>query len=370
MSKIQTLETAPVSADTAAAVPPQQKSHAGTGWRRYAFQRVLKSVVTLYLVVSAAFLLVRYMPGDPVSAAIARLMETEGLSYSEAQVRASSLISYDPDAPMGLQYLQYLTRLIRGDLGTSISSPGTQVSELVTVSVGWTLFSVGIATVISFVLGISFGILIAYYRGGWADHLITNISAVLHAVPNYVWALLTLIVFGVQFQILDITALQGTHTAGTQPAFTFAFVADALTHAALPITLYVMTTVGGWILIMKASTLQVLDEDFVTVAKVRALPRSRLLVQYVGRNAILPLFTSFALALGNVVGGSILIETIFQYNGVGFYLYDAIIHRDYPVMQGFILVMTVGVIIANLMADLLLSRVDPRIRVSGGPGQS
>lgn len=338
---------------------------AGVPWGKYALKRVLKSLVTLFLVMSAAFFLVRYMPGDPVTAAIAQLMENEGLSYSEAKVRASSLVSYNPDSPLIVQYLQYMGRLLHGDLGTSISSPGTPVAALVKVSVWWTLFSVGLGTIISFGIGIFLGILIAYHRGSWADHLVTNLSAFLHAVPNYVWALLTLVIFGVQLQMLDITAVQGTHTAGTQPAFTLAFILDALTHAALPILLYVLTTVGGWILTMKASTLQVLDEDFVTVARVRALPRPRVLVQYVGRNAILPLFTSFALALGNVVGGSILIETIFQYNGVGYYLYDAITHRDYPVMQGFILVMTVAVIVANLAADLLLSRIDPRIRVSG-----
>jgi len=335
-------------------------------WLGYAVRRVAKSMVTLFLVVSAAFFLVRYMPGDPVQAAIAELMQTEGLSYSEAALRAASLVSYDPSAPLGLQYLQYLANLAHGDLGTSITSPGTPVSQLVTVSLGWTVFSVGTGTIIAFVLGIALGIWIAYRRGGIADHVVTNVSAFLHAVPNYVWALLTLIIFGVQLEIIDITALQGTHDPGTHPSFTLAFALNALKHAALPILLYVFTTVGGWILTMKASTLQVLDEDFVTVAHVRGLPRPRILVQYVGRNAILPLFTSFALAMGNVVGGSILIETIFSYNGVGYYLYDAIIHRDYPVMQGFILVMTIAVIVANLIADLLLSRIDPRIQVSGG----
>ena len=221
----------------------------------------------------------------------------------------------------------------------------------------WTLFSVGLGLLLSFLIGIALGVLIAYKRGRWIDHLITNISSALNAVPNYMWAMLVIVVFGVQLRWFNVSSLRGTLTAE--------FILDALTHAALPITVYVLTSVGGWILQMKSSTTQVLEDDYVIGAKARGLPGSRIHISYVGRNAILPLFTQFAVQLGFVVGGSTLVEQIFKYDGVGYYFYDAIVARDYPVVQGFILIITVSVVLANLMADLLLSRIDPRIRVEG-----
>lgn len=335
-------------------------------WRNYVLRRILKSLVTLYLVVSASFFLVRYMPGNPVQAYINNLMSTQGLSYRDARNQATSLISFNPSAPIYHQYAEYIWNLLHGDLGMSITSPGTSVRSEVFAYMGWTFFSVGLGTLIAFVLGILLGILIAYRRGGVLDHGITNISSFLHAIPNYVWAMVILVVFGVQLGLFDITGMRGTHTPGVNPGFNYTFLSDALYHASLPILVYVFTSIGGWILVMKSSTVQVLDEDYVTVAKARGLRDRRIRLHYVGRNAVLPLFTTFALSIGFVVGGSVLIETIFQYNGVGYYLYDALSKRDYPVMQGFILVITISVIVANLVADLLLSRIDPRIRTGGG----
>lgn len=335
-------------------------------WHNYVLRRILKSLVTLYLVISASFFLVRYMPGNPVQAYINNLMSTQGLSYRDARNQATSLISFNPSAPIYHQYAEYIWNLLHGDLGMSITSPGTSVRSEVFAYMGWTFFSVGLGTLIAFVLGILLGILIAYRRGGVLDHGITNISSFLHAIPNYVWAMVILVVFGVQLGLFDITDMRGTHTPGVNPGFNYTFLSDALYHASLPILVYVFTSIGGWILVMKSSTVQVLDEDYVTVAKARGLRDRRIRLHYVGRNAVLPLFTTFALSIGFVVGGSVLIETIFQYNGVGYYLYDALTKRDYPVMQGFILVITISVIVANLVADLLLSRIDPRIRTGGG----
>lgn len=333
--------------------------------RNYVVGRIAKSLVTIWAVATFSFVLVRWMPGNPIQAYVQKLMSEQGVSREEAMARASSLLSYDPDAPLLQQYFEYLSGLFQGNLGQSIVSAGTPVTEYLFAYLPWTLFSVGSGLLISFMLGVCLGVLIAYRRGTWLDHTVTNIASVLNAVPNYMWAMLVIVVFGVQLRWFNVSRLRGTLSPGVEAGFTSEFILDALAHAALPILVYVLTSVGGWILQMKSSTTQVLEDDYVTVAHARGLGRRRIHVSYVGRNAILPLFTQFAVQLGFVVGGSTLVEQLFKYGGVGYYFYDAIRAHDYPVVQGFILLITVSVIAANLVADLLLARIDPRIRVEG-----
>ena len=169
--------------------------------------------------------------------------------------------------------------------------------------------------------------------------------------------------FGIRLGWLPITRLRGSYSPGVNPGLSLSFLGDALYHAALPMAVYVLTTIGSWMLIMKSSTLAALDEDYVTAARARGLKDGRITTAYVGRNAMLPLFTQLAIAIGFVVGGSLLVEKVFQYQGIGLILGNVINQRDYPVMQGIFLVVTFSVVVANLLADLLYSRLDPRIRV-------
>ena len=157
--------------------------------------------------------------------------------------------------------------------------------------------------------------------------------------------------------------MRGAYSPGMKPGFTLAFIKDIFFHAALPILTYVLTTVGGWMLAMKSSTISTLGEDYVTVAEARGLPERRIITSYVGRNASLPLITQLAISIGFVVGGSTLIEFIFVYQGIGQLLLSSINARDYPVMQGVFLIITIAVILANFLADFVYGWLDPRIRV-------
>jgi peptide/nickel transport system permease protein len=159
--------------------------------------------------------------------------------------------------------------------------------------------------------------------------------------------------------------MRGSLSAGIKPGFTLAFFADVLKHVAVPAVVYVLSTLGAWILAMRSSTLSTLGEDYVTVARARGLPDGRIMRAYVGRNASLPLVTGLAISLGFVVSGSILIEQIFVYQGIGLLLGQAIARRDYPVMQGILLVTTIAVLLSTTLADLLYGWLDPRIRVAG-----
>lgn len=331
----------------------------------YWLVRILKAILTIYLVTTLTFFLVRLMPGNPVEAFIVNLVQVQGLTYQQAQQQAASLFSFDVNAPLWKQYLVYMGNLIHGDLGVSIVSTGTPVGTMILQYLPWTLFSVGVALFISFILGVLLGMLMAYKRNSPADNLLTIISSLIHAIPNYLLAILIVVFLGIQLKLVPFTAMRGALSPGVSPSLSLRFVGDALFHAALPIAVYVLTTVGGWMLRMKSSTNDALGEDYVAVARARGLRDGRIITAYVGRNALLPLVSILAISVGYIVGGSILIEQIFVYQGIGWILGQSITSRDYTVMQGVFLIITIAVVVSNLLADVVYGLLDPRVRLGG-----
>jgi peptide/nickel transport system permease protein len=334
----------------------------------YLFRRIFKALFTIFFVTTLTFFVVRLMPGSPVEAYIAKQIAEYGMSYHDAAAAAQALFAINPSEPLYLQYFTYLGRLVHGDLGKSLVSSGAPVKGIILQYLPWTLFSVGVGLLIAFALGITLGMIMAYKRETPIDHVLSVLASLFHSIPNYLLALMIVVFFGVRLGVLPFTKMRGSYSPGINPHLSIRFVGDALYHASLPITVYVLTTIGTWMLVMKSSTLAALDEDHVTAAKARGLRDGRITTAYVGRNAILPLFTQLAIAIGFVVGGSLLVEKVFQYQGIGLILGNVINARDYPVMQGIFLVVTFSVVVANLLADLLYSRLDPRIRV-GASGE-
>lgn len=326
-------------------------------------RRVLKALFTIFFVISLTFFIIRLMPANPIEVYIYQLITAYGMSYAEAQNQAASLFSIDLDSPLYIQYFGYLGNLLHGDLGLSLLSTGTSVASIIVKFLPWTLFSVGLGLLISFTLGIGLGMMMAYRRESPLDHVLSAFASLFSSVPNYLVGMMLLVFLGVQLNLLPVAAMRGSMSPGVKPALSLHFIADALFHAALPIFTYVLTTIGGWMLTMKSSTISTLEEDYVTVARARGLRDRRITTAYVGRNAILPLFTQLTISLGFVVGGSALIETIFVYQGIGLILWSSITQRDYPVMQGVFLIITVTVVVANLLADLLYGKLDPRISI-------
>lgn len=348
--------------------PTRTESRAFPLWRRvvrnYAFKRIVRALLVTYIMITAVFFLLRLMPGNPVDVYINRLIQ-DGVPYQDAAASASALYSFDPDTPLIQQYFQYLGGVLRGDLGISVAAPGTPVMDIIARDLPWTLFSVGTALVIAVAVGLVLGMYIAYRRGGIADHFVSTVGSTLHAIPNYLMAIMIVVIGGVQLGWFDFVKMRGTYSSGIHPEFSLTFISDAFYHATLPIITYVLTTVGTWALVMKASTTQALGEDFVMVARARGLPSSRISSMYVGRNAVLPLVAQIATQAGFVVGGAIFVEFIFSYNGIGSLLFTSINSRDYPVIQGILLIITLTVVFANLIADLTYGLLDPRIRTSG-----
>jgi peptide/nickel transport system permease protein len=344
------------------------RRYLGSAWRHPIARAVLKAVFTIWVATSLTFFLIRLMPGSPVEIKIDELItQSNGaITYDEAAVIASSLFAIDLNAPMHEQYLSYLGNVLRGDLGQSFLSTGTPVMAIILSVLPWTLFAVGTGLMLSFVVGIGLGLVAAYRRNSLFDHVVSSAASIVSSVPNYLIALLIVLILGVQLGVIPIAAMRGAYTPGVEVGFNLTFILDVFFHAALPISVFFLTHLGHWILSMRSATLAALEEDYVTAARARGLSDGRITTAYVGRNAVLPLVTQFAIATGFVVGGAVIIERIFVYQGVGLRLLNSVFQRDYPVLQGIVLLTTVAVVVANLIADLLYTRLDPRIGRAGG----
>lgn len=332
----------------------------------FLLRRLLKMIFTLWIVITIIFFVIRLMPGSPVDVLVQDLVINRGYSIEEATQQAASLMGIDLDKPLMQQYFEFLAGLVRGDLGMSYRSQGVSVNTMIAQRLPWTVFSVGISLTLSFLLGVMMGMIVAYRRNSLLDHLLTNIAAVIDAIPAYLTAILLFMFLGVITRLVPIQYMRGSVSPGVAPGFNLKFIADIFAHLAVPALAYIMGTAGSWMLTMKSSTISTLGEDYVTVARARGLPDSRIMTAYVGRNASLPLATRLAISVAVVMGGSLIIERIFTYQGIGYLLSQALYSRDYPVMQGVFIVTTVAVIVANFLADLLYGVLDPRARVTGG----
>jgi peptide/nickel transport system permease protein len=327
----------------------------------FALRSLVQALVTIWAATTFTFFLIRLLPSDPIQLYIDRLAQQE-IPYEQAVARASQIFGTDARAPVLQQYVTYIGNIVRGSLGESLTSPGTRVLSIVGTFLPWTLFSVGLGLLLSFVVGLGFGMMTAYWRNSPFDVIISTLASFLSAVPNYLVAIIIMTVFGARLGLFNVGAARDAYSPGVVPGFTLTFVLDILSHAALPVTTYFLSAFGGWMLTMKNSTLGVLGEEYVNAANARGLGRTRIITTYVGRNAALPMVTQFALSIAYAVGGSQIIERYFTYPGIGLRLTDAITQRDYTTIQGIFLMITVSVVVANLLTDFLYSRLDPRVR--------
>ena len=338
--------------------------------KSYTVRVVAQGLLTIWAVTTFTFFLIRLMPGSPLEIKIDQLQRTQGLNYEEARAMASGLFGFDPDKPIVEQYVDFIGKLVRGNLGQSITSGGVSVTSQILQFLPWTLFSVGLGLLVSFTLGVVIGMASAYWRGGLLDNVMTVISSILYGIPDYIIPLLLIIIVGIQWGWFSPGSMRGGVDPSLKPGFTLEYIGSILKFAILPISTYVLSSVGGWVLTMKSSTISTLGEDYINVAKARGLSERRILMGYVGRNALLPLITRLAISIGFVVSGSVIVEELFQYPGIGRNLLRAINQRDYTTMQGMFLVITIAVVLSNVAADLLFGLLDPRVRLGGEETES
>jgi peptide/nickel transport system permease protein len=322
---------------------------------RFLLRRLTFYVITAWAALTINFFLPRLMPGNPVQAALDKLRGT----VSPAVVKAlAAQFGISTKASMLSQYGQYWSKMIRGDLGVSTSQYPNKVTTIIGHALPWTIALVGIASVISFVLGTLLGILIAWRRGSRLDTLLPVVTF-LSAVPYFWLGLIFVSVFGVTLHWLPIS---GGYGQSLHAGFSWSFVHSAISHGAMPAATIVLASVAGWMVGMRNMMVTTLSEDYVMVAQAKGLSTRRVAITYAARNAILPNLAGFALQLGFVVAGSLLTEIVFSYPGIGLSLLQAVQDNDYPLMQGVFLVITLVVLLANFLADLLYVVLDPRTR--------
>lgn len=325
---------------------------------RYIAKRLIMALVTVLVVISLSFFMVHLMPGNPMEALQAQLTSQGGLSQAAIQAKVNLIYGILPKDPLWEQYLGYIGHAFEGNLGQSVTNPGETVVHVLANALPWTLFSVSISLIISFVIGIAVGSLMATFQDSWLAKVMTFVTSFLSSIPSYLIAIILL------FLLADMHPIfpnGGAYSVSVTPAFDFSFIESALYHSVLPILSYVIISFGGWALAMKGTAVSVLGSEYVRAAESRGLSSRRIAQSYVGRNSLLPQVTSLALSVGFMFGGSVFIETYFAYPGIGYYMIEAVDDRDYPVMMGCFLLITVAVIICNLLVDLLYPLIDPRI---------
>jgi peptide/nickel transport system permease protein len=322
--------------------------------------KLLIGLITIWVVASGTFFLVRLMPGDPVQAAIQQQVQL-GLSQAAAAGKARQMYGFLPHQSLLRQYLSYLSQLAHFNLGQSIIQEGVPVAHIISAAAPWTIIMVLSGTVVSFLIGVGAGLLAAVKRSSKLGDLLSVSGSVLHGIPQFVLAVLLAFVFTTLWGVFQ---LNGPYSAFDTPGWNLPFIGSVIVQAILPVAAYALSSYGGWLLTMKSSVVSVLGDDFILAAELRGLGPLTV-ARYVARNAILPLFTILALSIGFMFGGSIFIEEIFNYPGLGYQLFTSVQKHDFPLMTGAFLIITVAVIACNILADLLYAVIDPRVRSAG-----
>jgi peptide/nickel transport system permease protein len=235
------------------------------------------------------------------------------------------------------------------------------VSTVIMRALPWSLGLVGLSTILGFLIGTALGAIAAWRRGGLLDSVLPPVFVVISAFPYFWIGLLSIWFFALT---LGWFPLLGGYSETVTPTFTWSFILDILDHAVLPAFTILLTSIGGWILTMRNNMITVVAEDYVKMARAKGLKPRRILWQYAGRNALLPNLTGFAMSLGFVISGAILVEFVFNYPGLGFMLLQAVESEDYPLMQALFLLITMAVLMAIFIADVATALLDPRTRSS------
>jgi ABC-type dipeptide/oligopeptide/nickel transport system permease component len=276
--------------------------------------------------------------------------------HASPQLKHALTVEFGLDKPKWEQYLIYLKNLLHGNMGISFAYQ-QPVSHLLIQDLKNTLPMVTVGTVAAIAVGVVTGVLSAWRRGSVPDHVSTNAAIFAYAFPTQWLGLMLLIIFA---GTLPAGGMSNPFLFGAEPFWQH--LADVGQHMILPAATLMLTAYGSYTLVVRSSMLETLGEDYVLTARAKGLPPRRVVRRHAFRNALLPVVTLVALDLGYIVGGALLIEVIFSWPGIGLAMYDAIGQRDYPMLQGGFLILTVAVIFLNFAADLLYFRLDPRIR--------
>jgi peptide/nickel transport system permease protein len=315
-------------------------------------------VLTLWAALTLNFFIPRFMPGSPLQA-----LRDRTHNKLSPQALQDMLTSYGfrPGANIFVQYLDYLKDMFTGHWGVSIGTNlGEPVSTIIGQALPWTLGLVGVTTVFAFLLGSLIGTVAGWRRGGTVDTILPSVFVVTSALP-YFWVALMLILI---FSVWTNGALPSdfNYDVTLQPSWSPEFIGSVLQHAILPAATILVTSIGGWILTMRNNMITTLAEDYVRMGRAKGLSNRTIMYNYAARNAFLPNLSGFAMSLGFVIAGAILVEYVFNYPGLGYLLYNSVQNTDYPLMQVLFMLFTVAVLVAVFTCDVVIAWLDPRAR--------
>lgn len=321
---------------------------------------VLKSVVnsltTLILVIILNFILFRMMPGDPIN-----FMISNNPRFSE-ELKEKLIDDFDLDAPMQVQFITYVENCLTFNFGNSFIERNTPAMDIVVDNLRWTLLLTGTSSVFMIVIGMVMGIFGAAKRGGPFDTSTLTFSLVFYAMPTFWLGMMMIALFS---KYLDWFPSSRATTIGMTLDFSWASISDVLWHLFLPAASLTLVSIAAFALIMRGALTDVLTEEYITTARAKGLTKGKVLKDHAVPNAMLPMVSLIAIDLAFIVGGAFQTEYVFSYPGIGWRTIDATYKMDYPVLQAAFFVITVVVIVANFLADLLLIHMDPRIQIEG-----
>ena len=321
----------------------------------FILRRLAFYLAAFLVAASINFALPRLMPGDPIDIMFSA---AEGRIPPELRERMAETFGF-VGRPLHEEYFAYLASVFTWDLGVSIRFYPLPVADVLAAALPWTVFLAGTSALLAFVVGSLIGVNAAWRRGTRFDAIATPAALVAQSIPPVVIALTLLFVFGVTLQWLPTGY---AYAPALDPGLDVGFVASVGYHAAMPLATLILASLGGYLITMRNNMIGQLGEDHVAMATAKGLSDRRVRYNYAARNALLPSVTAFALTLGHVLGGALVAEVVFNYPGLGNLLYLGILARDYPLIQGQLLIMTLAILAANLLVDFLIVVLDPRLR--------
>lgn len=351
---IATVQEGATPAGTTRVGRGRRRSH---GTLHFIGRRLAFYLAAALVAITLNFLLPRMMPGDPATSMINQL-EVHG-HLSDAAKEAVRAQFGAPHQSLLIQYFHYLDQLAHLNFGLSVAYYPTPVWEVIRGGLPWTIGLVGVTTILAFLIGTGLGIVAGWRPGSRLDAVIAPMSLFLGALPYFWVGLVLLIVFSVDNRWLPIG---GAYDQDLVAAFSPGYVGSILVHALLPALTIILSAVGGWLILMRNMMVTTISEDFVLLARAKGLPPWRIMFGYAARNAVLPSVAGLSTSIGFVVGGSLLVEVVFAYPGVGYLFYTAVSSLDYALMQALFLIIALSVLAANFIADSVYSLIDPRAR--------